>query len=103
MKKSLKILTTAAMLLLFGACNGGEKTQVLDTNKVYKIGTTAEYPPFESLSNGKIVGYDVDVIVPTGYPKVKKLIEDAGYKVLCTDTSEFRKIDGGLSCLSLRF
>lgn len=43
------------------------------------------------------------VIVPTGYPKVKKLIEDAGYKVLCTDTSEFRKIDGGLSCLSLRF
>lgn len=62
MKKSLKILTTAAMLLLFGACNGGEKTQVLDTNKVYKIGTTAEYPPFESLSNGKIVGYDVDVI-----------------------------------------
>ena len=43
------------------------------------------------------------VIVPTGYPKVKKLIEDAGYKVLCTDTSEFKKIDGGLSCLSLRF
>ncbi|WP_300360923.1 dimethylarginine dimethylaminohydrolase family protein [Fusobacterium sp.] len=43
------------------------------------------------------------VIVPSGYPKVKKLIEDAGYKVICTDTSEFRKIDGGLSCLSLRF
>lgn len=43
------------------------------------------------------------VIVPTGYPKVKKLIEEAGYKVLCTDTSEYRKIDGGLSCLSLRF
>lgn len=43
------------------------------------------------------------VIVPTGYPKVKKLIEDAGFKVVCTDTSEYRKIDGGLSCLSLRF
>lgn len=26
------------------------------------IGTTAEYPPFEYLENGKIVGYDVDVI-----------------------------------------
>lgn len=43
------------------------------------------------------------VIVPEGYPKIKKLIEDAGYKTICTDTSEFKKIDGGLSCLSLRF
>ena len=43
------------------------------------------------------------MIVPSGYPKVKKAIEEAGYKVICTDTSEFRKIDGGLSCLSLRF
>jgi len=43
------------------------------------------------------------VIVPKGYPKVQKKIEDLGYKVLVVDTSEFRKIDGGLSCLSLRF
>lgn len=43
------------------------------------------------------------VLVPLGYPKTKKLIEDAGYKVLDVDVSEFRKVDGGLSCLSLRF
>lgn len=43
------------------------------------------------------------VIVPTGYPKVQKKIEDLGYPVKNVDTSEFRKIDGGLSCLSLRF
>ncbi|UEA31622.1 dimethylarginine dimethylaminohydrolase family protein [Granulicatella elegans] len=43
------------------------------------------------------------VIVPEGYPKVQKAIENLGYKVLVVDTSEFRKIDGGLSCLSLRF
>lgn len=43
------------------------------------------------------------VIVPEGYEKVKKAIEDAGYKTLTVDTSEYRKIDGGLSCLSLRF
>lgn len=44
------------------------------------------------------------VIVPAGYPKVKKAIEDLGiYKILEVDTSEFRKVDGGLSCLSLRF
>lgn len=42
------------------------------------------------------------VIVPKGYPKVLKLIQDAGYKTIVCDTSEFKKIDGGLSCLSLR-
>lgn len=43
------------------------------------------------------------VIVPQGYPTVEKAVRDAGYEVLTVDTSEFRKLDGGLSCLSLRF
>ncbi|MCZ0718105.1 dimethylarginine dimethylaminohydrolase family protein [Aerococcus kribbianus] len=43
------------------------------------------------------------VIVPEGYPNVQSKIENLGYEVLTVDTSEFRKIDGGLSCLSLRF
>ena len=43
------------------------------------------------------------VIVPEGYVKTQKAIEDAGYEVILVDTSEYRKLDGGLSCLSLRF
>jgi dimethylargininase len=43
------------------------------------------------------------VLVPEGFPQTLGLIEELGYPVLVTDTSEFRKIDGGLSCLSLRF
>lgn len=43
------------------------------------------------------------VLVPKGYPTTKKAIESFGYKVIEVDTSEYRKIDGGLSCLSLRF
>ena len=43
------------------------------------------------------------VLVPAGYPTVEKLVKSLGYDVLLVDTSEFRKIDGGLSCLSLRF
>ena len=43
------------------------------------------------------------VLVPAGYPGAKAAIERAGYPVIEVDTSEFRKIDGGLSCLSLRF
>jgi len=43
------------------------------------------------------------VIVPEGYPTVEKSIRDAGYEVILVDTSEYKKLDGGLSCLSLRF
>lgn len=44
-----------------------------------------------------------NVLVPVGYPGTKKKIEAAGYKVIEVVVSEFRKLDGGLSCLSLRF
>lgn len=43
------------------------------------------------------------VIVPAGYPVVEQKVRELGYEVILVDTSEFRKIDGGLSCLSLRF
>ena len=43
------------------------------------------------------------VIIPTGYPITKEKIRNAGYTVLDTDVSEFKKLDGGLSCLSLRY
>jgi len=43
------------------------------------------------------------VLVPLGFPKTKALIEAKGYQVRTVDVSEFQKLDGGLSCLSLRF
>ena len=46
--------------------------------------------------NGKL-------IAPAGFPVMEKTLRDLGYEVILVDTSEFRKIDGGLSCLSLRF
>lgn len=43
------------------------------------------------------------VLVPQGYPKTLAKIKALGYKTVEVDTLEFRKLDGGLSCLSLRF
>lgn len=43
------------------------------------------------------------VLVPEGYPKTLKIIEELGYPVKIVGTDEFRKIDGSLTCLSLRF
>ena len=43
------------------------------------------------------------VLIPKGYPKARATIENAGYLIREVDVSEFQKLDGGLSCLSLRF
>ena len=43
------------------------------------------------------------VLVPEGYSKTRENIQKASYKTIVLDMSEFRKLDGGLSCLSLRF
>jgi dimethylargininase len=43
------------------------------------------------------------VLVPEGYPYTREQIESAGYRTITIDVSEFRKVDGGVSCLSLRF
>jgi dimethylargininase len=43
------------------------------------------------------------VLVADGYPQTRAAIEALGFDVIALDMSEFRKLDGGLSCLSLRW
>jgi dimethylargininase len=43
------------------------------------------------------------VLAPAGFPKAAALLRSAGLRVVALDVSEFRKMDGGLSCLSLRW
>lgn len=43
------------------------------------------------------------VLVPAGFDETSRSIAALGYEVIELDMSEFRKLDGGLSCLSLRF
>ena len=59
--------------------------------------------PEEEAYGANCIWVNDTVIVPEGYPTILKAVQDAGYKTLVVDTSEYRKVDGGLSCLSLRF
>ncbi len=43
------------------------------------------------------------ILIAKGFQKLKNSILKLGYKILEIDMSEFRKMDGGLSCLSIRF
>lgn len=43
------------------------------------------------------------VLIPSGFPQTQSELACRGYRPLPLEMSEFRKMDGGLSCLSLRF
>lgn len=43
------------------------------------------------------------VLVAAGYPATRAAIDALGFETLVLGVSEFRKLDGGLSCLSLRW
>jgi dimethylargininase len=64
--------------------------------KSIKVDDNENYAANSLWINGK-------VLIPEGFPKTRIKIEKAGYETIALDVSEFRKLDGGLSCLSLRF
>jgi len=43
------------------------------------------------------------VLIPAGFPDIKIKLEARKYKVVELEVSEFEKMDGGLTCLSIRF
>lgn len=48
------------------------------STKIYKIGSDLTFPPFESLENGKAVGFDIDI--------ANKIFEQTGDQVSFVDT-----------------
>ncbi|MEO8436603.1 MAG: arginine deiminase family protein [Pyrinomonadaceae bacterium] len=85
----------------------------LSDNRLAVIPTLAEYEQFR--------GYDVimvasseqyaancicindHILVAAGYPLFEKHLRELGLETIALEMSEFQKMDGGLSCLSLRF
>ena len=43
------------------------------------------------------------LLMPAGFPKTKQKLTALGYPSIELETTELRKMDGGLTCLSLRF
>ena len=85
----------------------------LENNNLLVAGEFVTSPEFEKYNkiiidasesySANCIWVNDKVLVPAGYPKAEAEIRAAGYEVIVVDTSEYRKLDGGLSCLSLRF
>jgi dimethylargininase len=59
-------------------------------------------PPGEDYAANCVCVNDA-ALVPAGFSKTVALLRTAGLRAVELDVSEFRKMDGGLSCLSLRW
>ncbi len=73
----------------------------------------ARHPAFANFSHivlqpeeeyaGNTLLINEHLITPSGFPNTLAQLEKLGLPITQIDTSEFRKMDGGLTCLSLRF
>jgi dimethylargininase len=59
--------------------------------------------PAQDTYSANCVRVNSRVLVPAGYPRTVSQLVNSGFHPLTLDVSEFQKMDGGLSCLSLRF
>lgn len=85
----------------------------LEQNNLLATGEFIRHPVFKGFNIIKIseeesyaancIWVNDFVLVPKGFNEAKKAVVEAGYRIIEVDVSEFRKLDGGLSCLSLRF
>jgi dimethylargininase len=85
----------------------------LENGVLLATGTAAAHPqfadfrvlevPHDEAYAANSVWVNDRVLMPSGHPRTRARIEAAGYAVIEVDTSEFRKLDGGVSCLSLRY
>ncbi len=85
----------------------------IENNNLVVTGEFIKAPEFEHFNHitvDEAEGYAANcvwingtVLVASGYPQMRAKIESEGYETIALNVSEFKKLDGGLSCLSLRF
>ncbi len=85
----------------------------LGDNRMVVIDSLAGHPDFKGYElihtmpgeeyAANCVRVNEHVLLAAGFPAFEAAIRGIGYPVIALDMSEFQKMDGGLSCLSLRF
>ena len=59
--------------------------------------------PQEEAPAANVLAIDGALLVPQGFPRTQEALEALGRPVIALDISEVMRMDGGLSCMSLRF
>jgi len=97
---------TSILHLKSGIAAIGDHTLVL----MEELADRPEFRGYRSIRVGPAETYAANavrindrVFLPAGFPVLEAALRAHGFAPLVLDMSEYRKMDGGLSCLSLRF
>jgi dimethylargininase len=84
---------------------GGERLLITETLPPHEEFRRYELTYLSSVEQyaANCVAVNGKVLVAAGFDATKNQLEDLGYQTITLEMSEFQKMDGGLSCLSLRF
>jgi len=103
----IRVETPASILHFKTECGLLDSRTIFSTRKLASIGCFDNYRVIEAPEGeegaANIVRFNNLLLVGRGYPRSEALLKSHGYEVVQMDTSEAAKIDGGLSCMSLRF
>jgi dimethylargininase len=102
-----EVFTPADVLHFKTDCSLLDEETILTTPRLDATGCFAGYKVIQTCEGEEAcansIRYNDIVIMPDGFPKTYQKLVSAGYEVRQIGNSECAKIDGGMSCLSLRF
>jgi dimethylargininase len=85
----------------------------LDDGRIVAIDSLAVHPALKNFEVVRVpagneyaancVRVNDRLLIAAGFPQLQHALENLGFYMLVLEMSEFQKMDGGLSCLSLRF
>ena len=88
-------------------CSLLDAETILSTKRLDASGCFAGYRVIHTYEGeeaaANAIRFNQFVIMPAGFPKTADRLREAGYEVREINNSECAKLDGGMSCLSLRF
>ena len=102
-----EVITPEGVLHFKTDCSLLDENTILATPRLSASGCFEQYTvidvEFGEEPAANSIRFNSVVFMPAGFPVTARRVRDAGFTVQELANSECQKIDGGLSCLSLRF
>lgn len=102
-----KVVTPADVLHFKSDCGLLDSETIFATGRLADSGCFGGYrlilTPEGEEAAANLIRVNETVFLGAGFPRSEETLSDAGFELQVLDTSEAAKLDGGLSCLSLRF
>lgn len=105
---TVRVVDTPPGVLHFKTdCSLLDEDTILATKRLDASGCFAGYKVIHVAdgeeASANSIRFNDKVLMPSGFPRTRDALDAAGYAICEIGNSEAAKLDGGLSCLSLRF